>query len=264
MKAVILAGGRGTRLAEETSLRPKPMVEIGGKPILWHIMNIYAHFGVTDFLVAAGYKGEMIKEYFANFHLHNNDYVFDLHDGGQQLLSRGGIDWTVGVIDTGLDTNTAGRLARLKQWLGDEDFMLTYGDGVADVDIAALRAFHDSHDRIATVTAVRPPARFGSLDIRQGQVKRFIEKPQTESGWINGGFFVFRPGVFDYVAGIDPDDEDKSLERAVLEKLGADGQLMAHQHAGFWHPMDTLRDRQVLEKMWATGGAPWALWTRQG
>lgn len=260
MKAIILAGGRGTRLAEETSVRPKPMVEIGGKPILWHIMNIYAHFGVTDFLVAAGYKGEMIKEYFANFYLHNNDYTFDLHSGERELLSRGSIDWTVGVIDTGLDTNTAGRLARLKTWIGDEDFMLTYGDGVSNVDIGALRAFHDGHDKLATVTAVRPPARFGSLDIQSGKVERFIEKPQTESGWINGGFFVFRPGMFDYVTGIDPDDEHQSLERAVLEKMSADGQLMAHQHDGFWHPMDTLRDKQVLERMWTAGKAPWKLW----
>jgi glucose-1-phosphate cytidylyltransferase len=261
MKAIILAGGRGTRLAEETSLRPKPMVEIGGKPVLWHIMNIYAHHGVTDFLVAAGYKGEMIKEYFANFHLHNNDYTFELGSGRQELISRGNIDWTVGVIDTGLDTNTSGRLARMLPWVGDSDLMLTYGDGVSDIDIAALRRFHESHDRLATVTAVRPPARFGSLDIQGGKVERFIEKPQTESGWINGGFFVFRPGVFDYVADVDPNDEQKSLERAVLEKLSRDGQLMAYQHDGFWHPMDTLRDRQVLERMWASGEAPWKIWS---
>jgi glucose-1-phosphate cytidylyltransferase len=258
MKAVILAGGRGTRLAEETSVRPKPMVEIGGKPILWHIMSIYAHFGVTDFLIAAGYKGEMIKDYFANFHLHINDYIFDLSNGNHHLLSRGSIDWRVGVIDTGLNTNTAERLARLHKWIGEEDFMLTYGDGVADVDISALRAFHEGHDRIATVTAVRPPARFGSLDIHDGQVRRFIEKPQTESGWINGGFFVFRSGIFKYLEQINTESEDKSLERAVLEALGSDGQLMAHAHAGFWHPMDTLRDRQELEKLWQTGDAPWA------
>lgn len=260
MKAIILAGGRGTRLAEETSVRPKPLVEIGGRPMLWHIMQIYAHFGVTDFIVAAGFKGEMIKEYFANFYLHNNDYRFDLKSGDRDLLSAGSIDWKVSVVDTGLDTNTAGRVAQLRDLLGDSDFMLTYGDGVSNVDIAALRAFHDSHDRMATVTAVRPPARFGSLDIEGGCVRRFIEKPQTESGWINGGFFVFRKGLFDYLKGIRADDEDQSLERAVLEKMSADGQLMAHQHTGFWHPMDTLRDRQVLEKLWVSGKAPWKVW----
>ncbi|WP_425040535.1 glucose-1-phosphate cytidylyltransferase [Primorskyibacter sp. S187A] len=261
MKAVILAGGRGTRLAEETGIRPKPMVEIGGKPILWHIMHIYAHFGVTEFVVAAGYKGEMIKEYFANFYLHNNDYTFDLKSGDRALLSTGDIDWKVSVVDTGLDTNTAGRVAQLRDHLADDDFMLTYGDGVANVDLASLQAFHSGHDKLATVTAVRPPARFGALDIADGAVKRFIEKPQTESGWINGGFFLFRPGMFDYLTGIDPDDEHQSLERAVLEKMSADGQLMAHQHAGFWHPMDTLRDRQVLEKLWNTEQAPWKMWS---
>lgn len=260
MKAVILAGGRGTRLAEETSLRPKPMVEIGGRPILWHIMQIYAHFGITEFVVAAGYKGEMIKEYFANFYLHNNDYTFDIASGQRTLLSKGEIDWKVSVVDTGLDTNTSGRLARLEPVLNGESFMLTYGDGVANVDLHALRAFHDSHDKIATVTAVRPPARFGSLDIQDGQVHRFLEKPQTESGWINGGFFVFRPEVYDYVRDVNPEGEEHSMERAVLEKLAADGQLMSYQHGDFWHPMDTLRDRQTLEKRWQNGTAPWALW----
>lgn len=260
MKAVILAGGRGTRLAEQTGVRPKPMVEIGGKPILWHIMQIYAHFGVNEFVVAAGYKSEFIKEYFANFYLHNNDYRFDLSSGNRTLLNHGNIDWSVSVIDTGVNTNTAGRVAQLQDLLGQDDFMLTYGDGVADVDLAALRRFHDSHDRLATVTAVRPPARFGALDIADGQVRRFLEKPQTESGWINGGFFAFRPGVFRYLSHIDPDDEDQSLERAVLEKVAADGQLMANRHSGFWRPMDTLRDRQVLEQLWETGAAPWKVW----
>ncbi|MEM6375536.1 MAG: glucose-1-phosphate cytidylyltransferase [Pseudomonadota bacterium] len=258
MKVVILAGGRGTRLAEETTLRPKPMVEIGGNPILWHIMSIYARFAHRDFIVAAGYKGEMIKEYFANFYLHNNDYSFDLSTGERRLLTSGQIDWTVSVVDTGLNTNTSGRLHRLRDVIGDESFMLTYGDGLSDVDIDKLTTFHDSHDKLATVTAVRPPARFGSLDIQQGQVKRFLEKPQTESGWINGGFFVMRPGVFDYLEGIDHEGETHSLERAVLEKLGADGELMAYQHGDFWHPMDTLRDRQVLERLWESDAAPWA------
>lgn len=260
MKAVILAGGRGTRLAEETGVRPKPMVEIGGKPILWHIMQIYANSGITDFVVAAGYKGEIINEYFANFHLHNNDYRFDLKTGNKTLLNHGEIEWSVSVVDTGINTNTAGRVAQLREMLGDNDFMLTYGDGVADVDLAALRSFHDSHDKLATVTAVRPAARFGALDISNGQVRRFLEKPQTESGWINGGFFQFRPGMFEYLNRIDPDDEDQSLERAVLEKMAADGQLMANMHQGFWHPMDSLRDRQVLERLWETGQAPWKAW----
>ena len=261
MKAVILAGGKGTRLAEETSVRPKPMVEIGGRPILWHIMQIYSHFGINEFVVAAGYKGEMIKEYFANFYLRNNDYTFDLGTGDAHLLSRGHIDWSVSVVDTGLDTNKSGRLARLEPFLGGEPFMLTYGDGVANVDIGALKAFHDSHDRIATVTAVRPPARFGSLDIQEGQVHRFLEKPQTESGWINGGYFIFRPEVYEYVKGVDPDGEETSLERAVLERLAMEGQLMAFAHDDFWHPMDTLRDRQILERHWQSGTAPWAVWT---
>ena len=260
MKAVILAGGRGTRLAEETGIRPKPMVEVGSKPILWHIMKIYASFGIKDFVVAAGYKGEIIKEYFSNFYLHNNDYEFDLQSGDKTLLSHGEIDWTVSVVDTGVNTNTAGRVAQLKGLLGDDDFMLTYGDGVADIDLDALRAFHDGHDKLATVTAVRPPARFGALEISDGLVRRFLEKPQTESGWINGGFFVFRPGMFDYVKHIDPDDEDQSLERAVLEIMSNDGQLMANTHRGFWHPMDTLRDRQVLERLWESGQAPWKVW----
>lgn len=260
MKAIILAGGRGTILAEETGVRPKPMVEIGGKPILWHIMQIYAHFGINEFIVAAGYKGEMIKEYFANFYLANNDYKFDLNSGKQDLLNAGDIDWVVSVMDTGMDTNTAGRVSQLEALLDGEDFMLTYGDGVANVDLGALQAFHASHDKLATVTAVRPPARFGSLDIADGQVRRFIEKPQTESGWINGGYFIFRAGMFEYLRDIDPDDEAQSLERAVLEKMSADGQLMAYQHTGFWHPMDTLRDRQVLEAMWSKEQAPWKMW----
>ncbi len=261
MKVVILAGGRGTRLAEETGLRPKPMVEIGGKPILWHIMHIYAHHGFRDFLVAAGYKGEMIKEYFSNFYIHNNDYMIDLKGGQRELLSAGTIDWRVGVVDTGLNTNTAGRVARLKRWLADETFMLTYGDGVADVDIRALVEFHRSHDRIATVTAVRPPARFGALQLDGAEVVRFLEKPQTESGWINGGFFVLDPGVFEFLDAVDGDDDSQSLERSVLERLSVAGQLMAFTHERFWHPMDTLRDRQVLEDLWARHRAPWAVWT---
>lgn len=260
MKAVILAGGRGTRLAEETGVRPKPMVEIGGKPILWHIMRLYAHYGIKDFIVATGYKGWIIKEYFANFFLHNNDYEIDIKTGQRQLLNEGSIDWRVAVIDTGVNTNTAGRVLRLRRWLAGSPFMLTYGDGVADVDIAALVAFHQGHDRIATVTAVRPPARFGALELNGAEVVRFLEKPQTETGWINGGFFVLDPAFFDYLDGVDPDDDTQSLERTVLERVGADQQLMAFTHEGFWHPMDTLRDREILEGLWASQRAPWAVW----
>ncbi|NNM00436.1 MAG: glucose-1-phosphate cytidylyltransferase [Gammaproteobacteria bacterium] len=255
MKVAILAGGRGTRLAEVTSMRPKPMVEIGGKPILWHIMNIYSHHGYSDFLIAAGYKGEMIKEYFNHFYLHNNDYIVNLADGSRELVNEGPIDWRVGVIDTGLDTLTAGRVARLQRFIGEETFMLTYGDGVGDVDISALVAFHRQHGRYATVTAVNPPARFGALVTEGDQVTRFAEKPATESGWINGGFFVFEPQVFDYLGG-----DQTSLEREPLERLAADGQLVAYRHHGFWQPMDTLRDQIQLEKLWENGEAAWKVW----
>lgn len=257
MKTVILAGGRGTRLAEETGLRPKPMVEIGGRPMLWHIMSIYARHDMREFIVAAGYKGWMIKEYFANFYLHNNDYFIDLKTGERELLSKGAIDWRVGVVDTGLDTNTAGRLLRLAPLLQGETFMVTYGDGVADIDIRALLAFHAAHGRVATVTAVRPPARFGAMTIDGGRVTRFQEKPQTEAGWINGGFFVFGPRFFDFLDRVDPDDAAQSLERTVLERLSSEGELMAHVHDRFWHPMDTLRDKLELERLWETGRAPW-------
>jgi glucose-1-phosphate cytidylyltransferase len=255
MKVVVLAGGRGTRLSEETSVRPKPMVEVGGKPILWHIMHIYAHYGFREFVVACGFKAEIIKKYFLNFYLHNNDYSVNLQDGSRELLNAGPIDWRVSVVDTGLDTLTGGRVLRLKNFLRDAAFMVTYGDGVGNVDIGALAAFHRSHGKLATVTAVRPPARFGALQLDGQQVTRFAEKPQTEGGWINGGFFVFEPGVFDFLK-----DDNSTLEGEPLERLARDGELMAFMHEGFWQPMDTLRDRQMLDTLWATEKAPWMLW----
>jgi len=255
MKTVLLAGGRGTRIAEESETKPKPMIEIGGKPILWHIMKGYAGHGNKDFIIACGYKAELIKHYFLNFNLFHNDYRVNLKHGERQLLNASDTDWDVSVIDTGLDTLTGGRLLRLRPWLSDGTFMLTYGDGVSDVDITALLAFHRKHGKVATITAVRPPARFGALDIQDGQVKRFAEKPITESGWINGGFLVFEPKIFDYLEG-----DHSTLEREPLEKLVHDGQLAAFQHEGFWQPMDTLRDKQALELLWSEGRAPWKTW----
>jgi glucose-1-phosphate cytidylyltransferase len=251
MKVVILAGGRGTRLAEETVTRPKPMVEIGGRPILWHVMSIYAAHGFRDFLVACGYRGELIKEYFHNYFIHNSDYFVNLGDGTREIINRNRIDWRIGVIDTGIDTMTGGRILRLRRLIGRETFMATYGDGVSDVDITALVAFHCRHGRLATVTAVRPPARFGALTLDGDSVAEFSEKSQVTEGWINGGFFVFEPGVFDYL-----DDDSTILERQPLERLAAAGQLMAYRHPGFWQPMDTVRDKQLLEALWAAG-APW-------
>jgi glucose-1-phosphate cytidylyltransferase len=255
MKVVILAGGQGTRLAEETAIRPKPMIEIGGKPLLWHIMHIYASHGFNEFLVACGYKGEMIKEYFHNIFIHSNDYVVDLKDGSLKVLNTSGTDWRIGVIDTGLDTQTGGRIRRLRPWIGDERFMVTYGDGLGPVNIRELVAFHEAHARLATVTAVRPPARFGGLALDGERVREFSEKPQTGEGWINGGFFVFEPGIFDYLTG-----DDTILERDPLERLAAEGQLMAYRHEAFWQPMDTLREKQLLESLWASGRAPWKTW----
>ncbi len=252
MKTVILAGGFGTRLAEETSVRPKPMVEIGGQPILWHIMGLYARHGFSDFLIACGYKGEMIKEYFRNFLYHSSDLSISLRDGTCRVANSNTPDWQVGLIDTGLATLTGGRLRRLRGHLDREAFMVTYGDGLADIDLGALLAFHRTHGRLATVTAVSPIARFGSLALEGDRVARFCEKPQTGEGWINGGFFVFEPQVLEYIAG-----DQTALEGEPLERLAAEGQLMAFRHHGFWHPMDTLRDRQFIEALWAGGHAPW-------
>ena len=254
-QVIILAGGRGTRLAEETTTRPKPIVEVGGHPIIWHIMKIYASHGFENFLVACGYKGEMIKEYFHNYLVHASDYFVNLRDGAREVVRLNGQNWRVGVIDTGIDTMTAGRICRLRQWTGGETFMVTYGDGVGDVDVRALLAFHRRHGRLATVTAVRPPARFGALVLDGDAVGKFSEKPQTGEGWINGGFFVFEPGVFDYLGG-----DDTMLEREPLERLASAQQLMAFRHPGFWQPMDTLRDKEFLESLWMSGKAPWKTW----
>ena len=255
MKVVILAGGQGTRLAEETTILPKPMVEIGGKPILWHIMQIYAKHGYKDFLVACGHKGEVIKEYFHNFFVRTSDYFVDLGTGSLDVVNPNGIDWQIGVIDTGPDTMTGGRVLRLKKWLGESAFMVTYGDGLGNVDIRALMKFHRSQGKLATITAVRPPARFGELVLKGDMVCEFSEKPQIGEGWINGGFFVFEPQVFDYLSG-----DQSILEREPLERLASDGQLVAFRHEGFWQPMDTLRDKQLLESLWAGGNAPWNIW----
>jgi glucose-1-phosphate cytidylyltransferase len=255
MKVVVLAGGRGSRLEEETVARPKPMVEIGGRPILWHIMSIYASHGFSDFVVACGYKGEVIKDYFHNYVVRTSDYVVDFGTGKLELLSPDRPAWRVAVIDTGMETMTGGRIRRLRALLGDEPFMVTYGDGVANVDVAALVRFHRAHGRVATVTAVRPPSRFGGLELDGDQVREFSEKPQTGVGWINGGFFVFEPGVLDYI-----DDDQAILERDPLERLAADGQLMAYKHEGFWQPMDTIREKQLLESLWADAPAPWKVW----
>jgi glucose-1-phosphate cytidylyltransferase len=255
VQVVIMAGGRGTRLAEETSTRPKPMVEIGGKPILWHLMSFFASYGFKEFLVACGYKGEMIKEYFRNIYVHECDFLIDLKDGSMRTINGSRIDWRVGVIDTGLDTQTGGRLRRLRELVGDQTFMMTYGDGLSNVDLCRLVEFHKSHGKLATVTAVRPPSRFGNLRIADGAVEEFAEKPQAEAGWINGGFFVLEPGVLDYVSG-----DDVAFEREPLERLARDGELMAFKHPGFFQPMDTLRERELLDSLWASGEAPWKTW----
>lgn len=255
MKAVILAGGLGTRLSEETAVRPKPMVEIGGMPILWHIMNIYAASGFKEFVVACGYKGEIIKEYFANFHLHNSDISLDLVQGNINFHNRRVPDWKLDLVDTGMNTQTGGRIKRVSDWIGGQTFMATYGDGVGNVDVSKLLAFHKSHGKLATITAVRPPARFGGLEFNGDQVMRFHEKPQIGEGWINGGYMVFEPEVLDYLK-----DDTTVLEHTPLEQLADVGQLMAYRHNGYWQPMDTLREKHLLEELWGSGKAPWKVW----
>lgn len=255
MKTVILAGGLGTRLAEETETKPKPMVEVGGRPILWHIMKHYSHYGAKDFIIALGYKGEIIKRYFLDYYSLNGNLTIDLSNGKVDKDDRECEDWTIRLPDTGLHTNTGGRVKRLQSWLERETFMVTYGDGVSDVDVESLLSFHRSHGRIATVTAVRPPARFGGLVFDGDLVAEFTEKPQIGEGWINGGFLVFEPALFDYLKG-----DDTSLEADALERLAADRQLAAYRHERFWQCMDTLRDKRLLEGLWAQGQAPWKLW----
>ena len=255
MKVVLLAGGFGSRLSEETIVRPKPMVEIGGRPILLHIMELYARSGFNDFVIACGYKGEYIKNFFNNFHLNNSDYTISLRSGERTIVNPVAEDWKVSVVDTGLETMTAGRVRKLRRWIGDETFMLTYGDGLADVDLQALLRFHRAHGKLATVTAVQPPARFGSLELDGARVADFAEKIHSHDSWINGGFFVFEPGMFDYLT----EQDSMPLEKAPLTDIARAGELMAFKHEGFWHPMDTVRDKEILEEMWAEGEAPWKM-----
>ena len=255
MKVVILAGGLGTRLAEETEVRPKPMVEIGGRPILWHIMKHYSHYGFNEFFVALGYKGDVIKHYFMDLCTLNGDMTVSMSLGQVERRSREGDDWTVHLIDTGQETNTGGRIKRLEPWLRDGTFIVTYGDGVSDIDLQELLKFHRRHGRMATVTAVRPPARFGGLIFEGELVADFTEKPQIGEGWINGGFLVFEPAIFNYLHG-----ERSSLEADALERLARDRQLAAYRHERFWQCMDTLRDKRLLESLWREGRAPWKVW----
>jgi glucose-1-phosphate cytidylyltransferase len=255
MKVGILAGGYGSRLAEETSVRPKPMVEIGGRPILWHIMKHYSHHGFHEFVIALGYKGEMIKEYFIDYSALSNNLTVDLKSGTLKSHTGEKPDWTVELIDTGMDTLTGGRIKRLAPYLGDGTFMLTWGDGVSDVDLKALLAFHKAHGKLATLTAVRPPARYGHLDLDDDRVKVFSEKSQLQEGWINGAYFVLEPGVFDYIEG-----DDTQWEREPLERLAREGQLMAFRHTSFWQCMDTMREKHILESHWRSGQAPWKVW----
>lgn len=256
MKAVILAGGLGTRLSEETSTRPKPMVHIGGKPILWHIMKMYSAHGINDFIICCGYQGYVIKEYFANYFLHMSDVTFNMRDNGMEVHDKRAEPWNVTLVDTGEFSMTGGRLRRVTPYVQQEEsFCFTYGDGVGDIDISATLDFHKQHGKAATLTATYPPGRFGALDIQQGQVLNFKEKPKGDGAMINGGFFVLTPKVFDYLT-----DDSTVWEQEPLINLAEDGQLMAYEHHGFWQPMDTLRDKHLLEELWQSGKAPWKTW----
>jgi len=257
MKVVILAGGLGTRISEESNIKPKPMIEIGEKPILWHIMKGYSHFGFNEFVICLGYKGYQIKEYFANYHLHESDVTFDFTSGSKKVTHNNHAEpWKVTLVNTGLETSTGGRVKRIEKYTGGEPFMLTYGDGVADIDIKALVASHQSQGKIATVTAARPLGRFGALNIApDGRVKKFQEKTEGENSWVNAGFFVLQPEIFDYLK-----DDSTQFEKEPLERLAKEGQLSAYKHSGFWYPMDSIRDKQHLETLWQAGQAPWKVW----
>jgi len=255
MKAVILAGGLGTRISEETSIRPKPMVEIGGKPVLWHVMKTYSAHGIHDFIICCGYKGYVIKEYFANYFLHMSDVTFDMQNNKMEVHQRNAEPWRVTLVDTGEETMTGGRIKRIAEYVGDENFCCTYGDGIGDVNIKALIEFHKQHGKFATLTATQPPGRFGALNLNGSSVISFQEKPHGDGGWINGGFFVLSPEVFNYIK-----DDRTIWEREPVEQLARDGQMAVHFHSGFWQPMDTLRDKNYLEELWASGKAPWKIW----
>jgi glucose-1-phosphate cytidylyltransferase len=256
MKVVILAGGTGTRLSEETGTKPKPLVEIGGYPVLWHILKIYSSYGFNEFIICLGYKGLLIKEYFSNYFLHTSDVTFDMETNEMQVHHKHTEPWKITLVDTGIDTMTGGRVKRIADYVGNETFMLTYGDGVADIDINALIKFHQNNGRLATFTAVQPPGRFGLANINaNNEVLSFVEKPVGDGSWINGGFFVLEPKIFDYIDG------DQTIwEREPLESLAAQTQLMAYKHYGFWRPMDTLRDKNILEDLWNSSQAPWKIW----
>lgn len=255
MKAVILAGGMGTRISEETHLKPKPMVEIGTQPILWHIMKLYSAHGIHDFIICLGYKGYVIKEYFANYFLHMSDVTISIPDNSIEVHQNNVEPWKVTLVDTGEQTMTGGRLKRVREYLGEGDFSFTYGDGVADVDITRLRQFHEGHGKLATMTTVQPPGRWGGVELKDDRVSRFVEKPRGDGGWINGGFFMLSPGVLDYIDG-----DDTPWERDPLQRLSDEGALAAYRHTGFWKAMDTLRDKEALTELWASGNAPWKVW----
>jgi glucose-1-phosphate cytidylyltransferase len=256
MKTIILAGGFGTRISEETALRPKPMVEIGGRPLLWHIMKLYSHHGLKDFVICLGYKGYVIKEYFANYFLHNSDVTFHLAEDRVEVHNTSSEDWSVTLVDTGLNTQTGGRLKRIQTYLDPSaPFCMTYGDGLANIDLSALLEFAKSEDRLATVTAVQPSGRFGALDMKGVEVQSFREKPEGE-GWMSGGFFVLKPQVLNYIDG-----DSVPLEKAPLEKIASEGQLAAYKHRGFWQPVDTLRDKNAMEDLWSTNRPPWKVWS---
>lgn len=261
MKVVILAGGMGTRISEESHLKPKPMIEIGERPILWHIMKIYSHYGFNEFIICLGYKSNVVKDYFANYFMYESDVTFNFRSGKEIFTHQHFAEkWSVTLVNTGLETQTGGRVKRIQKYVGNEPFMLTYGDGVSDVNISQLIEFHNSHGKYATVTAAQPLGRFGSLNIKKtGDVVGFVEKPKGDNSWINGGFFVMQPEVFEYL-----NEDDTYLEQGLLQKLADEHQLLAYRHEGFWQPMDTLRDKHLLDELWKSGRAPWKVWQSNG